>query len=297
MARAAAMTVRLGEFPDESRFCLRIIVRVLSLLLVGVAALAMDRPADAVEVMPHKAIYVLHSRHIPGAEENVSADGMLVFEWLDTCDGWSVNQRAKLRLGGGDDEEEAGFEWRQITWESKDGRRYRYQSEEFRNGERGDQRRGEARLEASGKGAVTTALPTRSQHDLPAGVMLPTAHSLRLLQAAAAGESFLSADVFDGTVSDEPITITAAFGPGTLHWHDQDKQFPALAKIPSRPVDLAFFLDPTPEGMPDFEQSLQLYDNGVIGKMVFSFAGIPMEGELRQLEVSPKDKCKSAPTP
>lgn len=265
-----------------------------AILLAGVLMLSAGQPADAVEVLPHKAIYILHSRQVPGAEETVTADGMLIFEWIDTCDGWSINQRAKLRLGGGDeDEEEAGFEWRQITWESKDGRRYRYQSEEFRNGEKGDQRRGEASFEASGKGAVTTALPTRGQHDLPAGVMLPTAHSLRLLQAATAGEGFLSANVFDGTVSDEPITITAALGPGTLHWHDQDKQFPALATVQSRAVDLAFFLDPGPEGMPDFEQSLQVYDNGIIGKMAFSFAGIPMEGELRQLDVSAKEKCKS----
>jgi hypothetical protein len=289
------MAVRHGNFSIRHDIGRSIFHRLgLAILLGGAFMLPAGRPAAAVEVLPHKAIYILHSRQVPGAEETVSADGMLIFEWIDTCDGWSINQRAKLRLGGGDeDEEEAGFEWRQITWESKDGRRYRYQSEEFRNGEKGDQRRGEASVESSGKGAVTTALPTRGQRDLPAGVMLPTAHSLRLLQAAAAGEGFLSANVFDGTVSDEPITITAALGPGALHWHDQDKQFPALAKVQSRPVDLAFFLNPGPEGLPDFEQSLQVYDNGVIGKMVFSFAGIPMEGDLRQLDVSSTEKCKA----
>src|SRR2546422_1010549 len=104
--------------------------------------------AGATEILPHKAFHLLLSRQEPEREETVSADGMLIFEWLDTCDGWQINQRAKLRLSG--EEGETGFEWRQITWESKDGRRYRYQTEEFHDGQKGDQRRGEASFDSGG---------------------------------------------------------------------------------------------------------------------------------------------------
>jgi envelope integrity protein B len=248
-------------------------------------------PADAAEILPHKAFYILHSQQVPGGAESVSADGLLIFEWTDTCDGWQVNQRAKIRLSGEDGD--TGFEWRQITWESKDGRRYRYQTEELHDGEKGEQRRGEASFDPGGPGAVTTALPERSQHPLSSDVLLPTAHSLHLLRAAEAGESFMSAEVFDGTVSDEPMQITAAMGPSSLQWQDQEKKFPALAKVPSRPVDLAFFLTDNPAGEPDFEQSLRVYDNGVIGRMTFTFAGVSMAGELSRLDVPPPAKCKA----
>ncbi len=265
-------------------------------LLTGVTLISLLSPlpndgAEAAEILPHKAIYALRSVQVPTGAETVSADGMLVFEWLDTCDGWQVNQQAKLRLS--DDNGDTAYEWRQITWESKDGRRYRYQTEEFQDGEKGDQRRGEVSFDAGGNGAVTTDLPDRGQRSLPAGVLLPTAHSLRLLQAAEKGETFLSAEVFDGTVSDNPMQITAAIGQSVGQWQDQDKTFPALAKVPSRPVDLAFFFADNGEGEPDFEQTLRVYDNGVIGRMTFSFAGVEMEGDLAKLDVPPPAKCKS----
>jgi hypothetical protein len=266
-------------------------------LLTGLAFASLANPltgtgaASAAEILPHKAFYALRSVQVPAGAETVSADGMLIYEWLDTCDGWQINQQAKLRLS--DDDGDTGFEWRQITWESKDGRRYRYQTEEFHDGEKGDQRRGEASFDAAGGGAVTTALPQRSQHSLPAGVLLPTAHSVRLLQAAEKGENFMSAEVFDGTVSDDPMQITAAIGRSASQWQGQDNKYPSLAKVPSRPVDLAFFLSDNADGEPDFEQTLRIYDNGVIGEMSFTFAGVAMEGELTRLDVAPPAKCKA----
>lgn len=263
------------------------VLTIILLAIVGVLA----GPADATEFMPHKAIYTLHNGAMAGGDESLNADGMLVFEWLDTCDGWQVNQRAKLRLSG--DRGESDFEWRQITWEAKDGHRYRYQSQEFQDGQKGEQRQGEVSVDDAGVAQLTMASPQRGQAALPAGILLPTAHSLRLMQAAAAGESYLSANVFDGTVSDAPVEIGAAIGPVMPQWQDQAKDFPALAHIPSRAVDLAFFMkEGDPEGKPDFEQSMRLYDNGVIGRMSFPFAGVNMVGDLAKLEVAPPAKCK-----
>ncbi|HEX9448236.1 MAG TPA: DUF1849 family protein [Dongiaceae bacterium] len=261
---------------------------IKTLAIIGVLA----GPAQAIEFLPHKAIYTLHNRQVAGGDESLNADGMLVFEWLDTCDGWQVNQRAKLRLSG--ERGESEFEWRQITWEAKDGHRYRYQSQEFQDGQKGEQRQGEVSVNDAGIAQLTMASPQRGQTDLPGGILLPSAHSIKLLQAAAAGETYLSANVFDGTVSDAPLQIGAAIGPVMPQWQDQAKDFPALAKIPSRPVDLAFFIkEGNPEGKPDFEQSMRLYDNGVIGRMSFPFAGINMVGDLARLEVAPPAKCKA----
>ena len=269
--------------------------RASLLALVILSPLAGGRaiPAQATEVMPHKAIYTLHNRESVGGDDNLSADGMMIFEWLDTCDGWQVNQRAKLRLSG--DRGETDFEWRQITWEAKDGHSYRYQSQEFQDGQKGEQRQGEVSLDNKGVPQLTMASPQQSQSALPAGVLLPTAHSLHLLKAAAAGETYVAATVFDGTVSDTPMQVGAAITPTMPPLPEQEKAFPALAKVPSRVVDLAFFLkDDNPAGTPDFEQSMRLYDNGVIGHMSFPFAGVDMVGDLVKLDPAPTGKCKAA---
>jgi hypothetical protein len=266
----------------------RLIFTIMTLATVA----ALTGPAHAIEFLPHKAIYTLHNRQSASGDESLNADGMLVFEWLDTCDGWQVNQRAKLRLSG--DRGESEFEWRQITWEAKDGHRYRYQSQEFQDGQKGEQRQGEVSVDDAGVAQLTMASPQRGQAALPGGILLPSAHSIKLLQAAAAGESYLSADVVDGTVSDAPVQIGAAIGPVMTQWQDQAKDFPALAHVPSRAVDLAFFMkEGDPEGKPDFEQSMRLYDNGVIGRMSFPFAGVNMVGDLAKLEVAPPAKCKA----
>jgi len=263
-----------------------------SLTSLVIALPLAGRPALATEFLPHKAIYTLHNDQVPGGDESLSADGMLIFEWLDTCDGWQVNQRAKLRLSG--DRGETNFEWRQITWEAKDGHSYRYQSQEFQDGQKGELRQGEVSLNDAGKPQLTTSAPDKNQADLPDGVLLPTMHSLHLLKAASSGESYLSASVIDGTVSDAPMDISAAIGPAMPQWQEQAKDFPLLANVPSRAIDLAFFMkDADPEGKPDFEQSMRLYDNGVIGRMSFPFAGVNMVGDLAKLDAVPPTKCKA----
>jgi hypothetical protein len=275
----------------RARFTPSTALALTALSLVLPALQGIGHSAQATEILPHKAIYTLHNSEAVGGDEELSADGMLIFEWLDTCDGWQVNQRAKLRLSG--ERGETDFEWRQITWEAKDGHSYRYQSQEFQDGQKGDQRQGEVSLDGKGVPQLTIASPQRNQAALPADILLPTAHSLRLLKAGADGDNYISATVFDGTVSDSPMQIGAAIGPAMPQWQDQAKDFPALAHVPSRPVDLAFFMkEGDPEGKPDFEQSMRLYDNGVIGRMSFPFAGVDMVGELVKLDVVPA-KCKA----
>jgi len=280
---------RLPFSPSLRPFC----ASLLALLTLPSLAAGGVSLAQATEILPHKAVYTLHNKESVGGDDNLDADGMMIFEWLDTCDGWQVNQRAKLRLSG--DRGETDFEWRQITWEAKDGRSYRYQSQEFQDGQKGEQRQGEVSLDSKGVPQLTMSSPQQSQSALPAGILLPTAHSLRLLKAAADGETYVAATVFDGTVSDTPMQVGAAITPAMPPLPEQEKAFPSLANVPSRVVDLAFFLkDDDPAGMPDFEQSMRLYDNGVIGHMSFPFAGVDMVGDLVKLDAAPAGKCKAA---
>ena len=60
---------------------------ILSMTTLALSALPGSNAAQATEILPHKAIYTLHNREVSGGDEDLSADGMLVFEWLDTCDG------------------------------------------------------------------------------------------------------------------------------------------------------------------------------------------------------------------
>ena len=69
------------------------------------------------------------------------------------------------------------------------------------------------------------------------------------------------------------------------------EDFAPLKGVASRHVDFAFFVQNLPDGTPDFEQSIQLFDNGVVSRVNFEFGGLPVLGTLRKLEMLEPQSC------
>ena len=182
------------------------------------------------------------------------------------------------------------FEWSQATWEAKDGTSYRYFIKDSQNGNTGNQRRGELVYPKPGAGGrLTTELPARGEADVPP-VMLPVQHTLAILERAAAGETVFMAQIFDATVDEKPVEISASFGHSLPLPKSED--FAPLKDVPSRHVDFAFFVSNLPDGTPDFEQSIDLFDNGVVSRVSFEFGGLPVLGTLRKLEMLEPQTCE-----
>jgi hypothetical protein len=93
-------------------------------------------------------------------------------------------------------------------------------------------------------------------------------------------------------LAEHPVEISAAMTAAKTDWVGPGGPFPELKGQTSRRVDLAFFVEGTQEGAPDFEQSLRVYDNGVVGELTFEFGGLQVEGILRKLEVLPDESCE-----
>ncbi|HEX6120710.1 MAG TPA: DUF1849 family protein, partial [Dongiaceae bacterium] len=106
-----------------------------------------------------------------------------------------------------------------------------------------------------------------------------------------AGETMFMAKIFDATVDEKPVEISAGFAPATTGGKTKAEDFPPLKNVLSRHVDFAFFVQNRPDGTPDFEQSIQLFDNGIVSQVNFEFSGLPVLGTLRKLEVLPAEKC------
>jgi hypothetical protein len=122
-------------------------------------------------------------------------------------------------------------------------------------------------------------------------VLLPVQHTLKLIESAGAGETVFLAQIFDATVDEKPVEISAGFGPSEADGKTKAEDFAPLKGVLSRHVDFAFFVQNLPDGTPDFEQSIQLFDNGVVSRVNFEFGGLPVLGTLRKLEVLEPQKC------
>lgn len=260
---------------------------VLSASLVALAGAS----ADAAQLMPHRAVYELSGKSGGGFGRSGSLLGLLTYELMEDCDGWSVNQKAALEVsapeGGGH-----RFEWSQATWEAKDGTSYRYFIKDSQNGTTGTQRRGELVYPKPGEqGTLTTELPARGEADMPP-VMLPVQHTLELLERAHAGDTVYLARIFDATVDEKPVEISASFGPSAPQAESRAQEFPPLKNVASRHIDFAFYVQNLPDGTPDFEQSIELFDNGVVSRVRFDFGGLPVLGTLRKLEMLEPQTCE-----
>lgn len=244
--------------------------------------------AQAAQLVPHRAVYELSALSAGGFGRSGALRGLLTYELMDDCEGWSVNQKAGLDMTPPDGEGHR-FEWSQATWEAKDGSSYRYFIKDSQDGNTGNERRGELRFAKPGAdGKLTTELPARGETDVPP-VLLPVQHTLALIERAVSGDVVFLATIFDATVDEKPVEISAGFGPSRAQPKAED--FAQLKNVPSRHVDFAFFVQNLPDGTPDFEQSILLFDNGIVSQVHFEFGGLPVLGTLRKLEVLEPQKC------
>jgi hypothetical protein len=255
----------------------------ISLLVAG----GTGRPAFAFEIAPHRAVYDLAYNGSNGRSDVVDVTGTMLFEWEDSCDGWSVTQRTAMSFSY-QSGETVDFGWNVVTWESKDGLRYRFFVRNVENGEQTEEYRGEARLDGTGQaGTATYTLPEERSLDLPAGTLFPSAHTLELIRRIEAGETFFWATIFDGFdekgLSDISAVVTTRLetevgAPGRL---------PLLAAGPSSLITLAFFDRGDESTEPKHEQQLRLHHNGVAESITFDFGEFTVVGKLRDLKPLP----------
>lgn len=266
---------------------------VAGLILVAVLALLPGAGAwaeDNATVLPHRAAYEL--RLAPGgARDFADISGELAFEWADSCDGWSVTQRSRMIF-----EYSTGavleLGWSLTSWESKDGMSYRFQLRNYEDGQLTEEYRGEASLEADGTGTARYTKPEAMELALPEGTLFPTAHSLKLIDAAMAGEQSLWAVLFDGTSETDAYEVNALITPRSDTGMASDAIDPALIEgLRAWRVDLAFYDAASQESEPTHEQTVWMYENGIVERMSLDYGDFEVLGVLNRFELLPEPTC------
>jgi hypothetical protein len=250
--------------------------------------------AAAADIAPHRALY---SMTLGSAKPNsgvVSANGTMGFEWGETCDGWTVEQRYKLTMHYSEDPD-VDMTSNFVTWESKDGKRYRFFQRKLKNGEVDEEVRGEATLDGKGKGGkVQFTKPNATAMDLAPGVIFPTAHTILLLDRAKAGDQFIARKVFDGASDENAVDVTAVIGgaqTAEAGAAEAKVKSPLLAR-PSWRMRLAFFpAEAKQDDQPDYELGMRLLDNGVSRDMVLDYGDFAIRARLDEIEALPKPNC------
>ena len=123
---------------------------MLAASLFSVAASAASAPR-AGELLPHRASYLLSLGHNLSGSDVVNVQGVMAYEFADACDGWTTTQKARLKFFYDDGRtDEVG--WNLNSWESKDGKRYRFFMRNFDGDNVTSEYKGEAEMPAPGQG-------------------------------------------------------------------------------------------------------------------------------------------------
>jgi hypothetical protein len=247
--------------------------------------------ASAADLVPHHATYIVSLAPDNKNADIGSVEGLLVYDLKDTCDGWAMDLKMRVILTG-DDNQPHTMDISQVTWEAKDGSSYRFLMKNGNGGDQPSQTRGEAKSNAnSGAASVTVDQPEKDEAKLPDHTLFPMAHTRLLLNKAAAGENTLSAEVFDGTTATQAMQESALIGAGQKDWPGLAHKFPELAGLTSYPVGLAFYFGDQTDAVPDIEQFIRLYENGVTGELGFNLGGVGLRATLDQLQILKDPGC------
>ena len=202
--------------------------------------------ALAAEIVPHHAVYSMSLGATHGDAGVTGAGGTMAYQWGEVCDGWTVEQRYRLKMAYAESSD-VSISSNFVTWEAKDGLKYRFNQKETRNGTDNDEIRGEAKLEGPDKGGtVAFEKPEAKTLKLPAGTLFPSAHTISLIDKAKAGENFISKLIFDGATMENSVLVTAVIGAKVEPDEESAKKSPLLQ--PAGLARAARLLPGRPEG-------------------------------------------------
>jgi len=240
--------------------------------------------AQRVTLVSHRAAYQLALASARAGSDVQGAEGAMYYEIVDHCDGWSSQQRFTLTVMQRDGSAfEMGSDY--VTFESADGSRMRHRLRQTSDGQVTQTIVGEARVRPQG-GVVRYREPDEAQVALPRGTLLPQRHTVRLIQAALAGQRRFLVPVFDGTTAQGAQDVNTVIG-NRLPPFANDR-FPALRGQPSWRMRIAYFERDSQTPTPEYELGLRYFSNGIADEIRMDFGEFIVEGKLTELEVVPR---------
>lgn len=257
-------------------------------LLLAVTPLEAATPALA----SHRAVYDLQIDRSSSAAGPSDMDGRLVLETTGTpCEGYSISTRFVTRISGG--KRSMINDMRSTTWEAGDGSAYRFMTKTYVNRALADETDGTANR-GEAETTVDLRAPEETEFSLGSGVLFPTQHILRILEAAVAGEKIVTADVFDGSDTGRKIFATTTvigprLEPGEVEGAVGED---VLGALPSWIVTVGYF-DNEAQDMetPAYEFSYDLFSNGVSRTISLDYGDVVLVGDLTSIEFLETAPC------
>ncbi|AIK96475.1 EipB family protein [Candidatus Odyssella acanthamoebae] len=243
-------------------------------------------------IVPHKAKYTIKLEKNYG-DDISDATGEMTINVYDTGDGLVFEQNSTLIIYNGDGEGELIIT-NLATWQTYDGKRYRFNSRTLRNGEQEEVIKGEALKDDEARiTRITYTRPTFSQVTTPYETVFPLHHLIHCLEMAKTGQSVVSDIVFDGSSeTHEAVNVDTLLGapqPTKL----KIKTDQNILNKNQWPMRLAVYAPGSKSPEPDYEMEQKVLDSGVVEEMTLDYGAFQVKATLEKIDFYAASKSPS----
>jgi len=249
------------------------------------------------ELAAHRAIYELKLSQAHSQSSTVSARGRILYDFSGSiCEGYKLDFRQVSELDNGEGRVTLS-DLRTNSWEDGGAKSYTFKSQNYVNERLVDSVDGGADRQQDGV-AVTLTKPAARKFTLDPGVIFPSEHVRRIIEAARADKSILEFSVYDGSETGDKVynTLTVIgreIAPNQRVPNDAAAGQPALANMKRWPVTVSYFdkEKKTAEQLPVYSISFELYENGISRALVLDYNDFAISGELTSLDIKETKSC------
>jgi EipB-like len=272
--------------------------RVLKRVLLAGVVFAFVPGAMASVVVPHRAIYDLQLLRTNQSANVGAVSGRMAYEVSGSeCDGWTVSFRLVNRF----DYKEGSsrlFDTQSSSWETGDGKEMNYSEKQYIDSKQESEKRlSVARAGADSEGEVRISMPQEKKLTISAGTIFPMRHQLRLMDAAAKGETRDVSLVYDGSDDEKTVRAISTIGKkvnaGESKRDKDNAEAAPLLSLPSWPVTIGYFgTSENDAETPLYQINFDMYENGVSTGLVMDYGNFALSGKLTHLELLKAETCQ-----
>lgn len=248
-----------------------------------------------------EALYEVRLKETRAGAAIAGYSGLMALSWVKECDGFRTNQSIVADLTTVDGMVVLS-EYSASTWEDTAQTMFRFFQTTKTNGHLIQDVAGRAERPAWGKeGVISYSKPEERHERLGADVMFPSMYTAALMAEARKGSLLYRGALFDGADEDVRFDAVASIGKRQRYKPTEEdgpdgetSEVPGQAVLSSHtywPVQLSYFGEDATEGLPQFQLSMRMFDNGVGTDMVLDYETFVLHAKLEELKVLDEPVC------
>ena len=261
----------------------------LTYLSIGAFALLLGPASATQSLVSHQVTYQLALGEADPQTAIETITGKTVFRMVRECDGWKSGEDYVMRMGFDDGNEvlmASLFE----SYEDQAGKLFSFTINERTNYDKPLDFDGFAQ-QGQGEGAEAYfSIAPDSAMALPEDTYFPVAQTIEILRRAKAGERFFTSHIFFGAKPDDALKKTSVIigkrQPAEAYDITSD-----LLQDAYYPVQIAYFDPDSASGIPSYEISFKMQDNGVVPSYDIDYGDFKLRARMSQITKEPSPTC------